>query len=86
MIEIQWSNKALKQLAKIPTDLQTAVRLGVNALAAWPEVKNVKKLVDTPGYRLRVGRYRIFFDIYADGRTRILYIEEVVKRDDRTYS
>ena len=36
------------------------------------------------GYRLRVGNYRVLFD-YAGGATRIVSIEEVRKRDERTY-
>ena len=35
------------------------------------------------GYRLRVGNYRVFFDF--DGAVRIVSIEEVKKRDERTY-
>jgi len=34
-------------------------------------------------YRLRVGNYRVFFD-YAD-TIKIITIEEVEKRDERTY-
>ena len=34
-------------------------------------------------YRLRVGNYRVFFDF--DGAVRIVSIEEVRKRDERTY-
>lgn len=36
-----------------------------------------------PPYRLRVGRYRIFFS--NDDAISIITIEEVKKRDDRTY-
>jgi len=34
-------------------------------------------------YRLRVGRYRIFFDFSA--AIRVIHIEEAKKRDERTY-
>jgi mRNA interferase RelE/StbE len=34
-------------------------------------------------YRLRVGNYRVFFDF--DGTVRIVRIEEVRRRDERTY-
>ena len=42
---------------------------------------NIKKLRNRRGYRLRVGKWRVFF---SDSLT-ILYIEEVKKRDERTY-
>lgn len=46
--------------------------------------RNVKALVDHEyGYRLRVGNYRVFFEY--DGDVRIVNIEEVRKRDERTY-
>ena len=34
-------------------------------------------------YHLRVGNYRVFFEF--DGTVRIVTIEEVRKRDERTY-
>ena len=34
-------------------------------------------------FRLRVGRYRVFFDF--DGQIKIIAIQEVKKRDERTY-
>ena len=48
------------------------------------KARNVKALTNHEvGYRLRVGNYRIFFDF--DGAVRIVSIEEVRKRDERTY-
>jgi len=48
------------------------------------QVRNVKALTNHEyGYRLRVGNYRVFFDF--DGAVRIVSIEEVRKRDERTY-
>jgi mRNA-degrading endonuclease RelE of RelBE toxin-antitoxin system len=46
--------------------------------------RNVKALTHHEyGYRLRVGNYRVFFEF--DGAIRIVGIEEVRKRDERTY-
>jgi mRNA-degrading endonuclease RelE of RelBE toxin-antitoxin system len=48
------------------------------------KARNVKALVNHAyGYRLRVGNYRVFFDF--EGAVRIVSIEEVKKRDERTY-
>jgi mRNA-degrading endonuclease RelE of RelBE toxin-antitoxin system len=58
--------------------------LAVDTLANFPECKNVKRLVNHPHeYRLRVGRYRVFFDVRT--RVQIITIEEVKKRDEKTY-
>ena len=35
------------------------------------------------GYRLRVGRYRVLFDL--DEGVRVITIQEVRKRDEQTY-
>jgi mRNA-degrading endonuclease RelE of RelBE toxin-antitoxin system len=86
MNDIRWKPKALKQLRKIDARDGAAVRKGVNTeLIDLHAARNVKALVNhTYGYRLRVGNYRVFFDV--EGSTAcIVYIEEVRKRDERTY-
>ena len=48
------------------------------------QARNVKALTNHEyGWRLRVGNYRVFFEF--DGAVRIVSIEEVRKRDERTY-
>ena len=42
---------------------------------------NVKKLKNRDDFRLRVGRWRVFFT----DTLHILYIEEIKKRDEHTY-
>ena len=41
-------------------------------------------MVGKPGYRLRVGRYRVLFTIHA-GIPLVVRIEEVKKRNEHTY-
>ena len=49
-----------------------------------PKAKNVTALTNHEhGYRLRVGNYRGVCDF--DGAVRIVSIEDVKKRDERTY-
>lgn len=53
-------------------------------LARMPDCRNVKALVAHEfGYRLRVGNYRVLFD--WDGDIRVVEIQEVRKRNERTY-
>jgi len=81
---IQWARKAHKQLLKLHAADQNTVYDAVEALAHMPNVHNVKALVKHAyGYRLRVGNYRVLFDWNRD--IRIVRIEEVKKRDERTY-
>lgn len=53
-------------------------------LEDMPDTGNVKALSGYAyAYRLRVGNYRVLFD--WDGAIRVVSIQEVKKRDERTY-
>ena len=82
MNEVKWSKKAKRQLAKISINYRMAITDATRALVNFPECKNVKPLKKYD-FRLRVGRYRVFFDF--DGQIKIIAIQEVKKRDERTY-
>jgi mRNA interferase RelE/StbE len=83
---INWKPKALKQMRKLPTQAGAAIRKSVNTeLIDLSAARNVKALANhLYGYRLRVGDYRVFFE-FEGGDVCIVSIEEVRKRDERTY-
>jgi mRNA-degrading endonuclease RelE of RelBE toxin-antitoxin system len=84
MNTIKWHIKALKQLRKIDRQENATIRSAVDTLAAMPDCQGVKALTNHRyGYLLRVGRYRVLFDY--DGEVHIVEIQEVKKRDERTY-
>ena len=85
MNEIQWRVLAIKQLRKIAPRHAQQIRTAVSAeLVDLSQARNVKKLKKHQyPYRLRMGNYRVFFS--HDGQVEIVAIEEVVKRDERTY-
>ena len=85
MNSINWQPKALRQLRKIDAHAGKRIRAAVNTeLLDLSEARNVKALTNHEyGFRLRIGNYRVFFDY--DGAVRIVSIEEVKKRDERTY-
>jgi mRNA interferase RelE/StbE len=82
---IDWQPKALRQLRKIDARAGKQIRDAVTTeLVDLAKARNVNALTNHEyGYRLRVGNYRVFFDY--DGAVRIVRIEEVRKRDERTY-
>ena len=83
MNEVNWSKKAKRQLAKIPIKYRVTITDATRTLVNFPECKNVKTLKNhIYDFRLRVGRYRVFFDF--DGQIKIIAIQEVKKRDERT--
>ena len=85
MFKVAWKEKANRQLRKIRDQRdREAVYDAAGCLADWPECRNVKLLANHEyGYRLRVGRYRILFDVRDT--VRIIEIQEVKKRDENTY-
>lgn len=85
MNTIDWQPKALRQLRKIDARSGKQIRAAVTTeLTDLSKARNVKPLTDHEyGWRLRVGNYRVFFAY--DGAIRIVTIEEVRKRDERTY-
>ena len=84
MHRIEWTKKALKQLKALDIKDQGTIYAAVGTLASWPDCRNVKALVDRENYRLRVGRYRVLFAVH-DGIPRVIKVQEVKKRDERTY-
>ncbi|MEX2684355.1 MAG: type II toxin-antitoxin system RelE/ParE family toxin [Candidatus Sigynarchaeota archaeon] len=63
MFRIEWTEKAFKQLSRLPRVVAKTIYKCVGALVENPRGSNVKKLVGRPFYRLRVGDYRVIIDI-----------------------
>lgn len=73
-MQIKWQPKAV--IGRI--------NAGVANLVLFLEVSGVKALVNHDfAYRLRVGDYRVLFNVHE--QIEIISIEEVKKRDERTY-
>lgn len=84
-MEVIWQPKAVKQLKKIGDRVvQERILTASRGLADFPASHNVKRLINHEyTHRLRVGNWRILFNVYEE--ISIASIEEVKKRDDRTY-
>jgi mRNA interferase RelE/StbE len=71
--EIVFSDKALNQLKKLEKNVQERIIAVLERIRVRPETY-VTKLVGDPGYKLRVGDYRVIMDI--DNKTiRILILK-----------
>ncbi len=84
MAQLVWTARARKQFRRIAKERRGNIRTAVGDLAAWPDCRNIKALHNREGFRLRVGRYRVLFTVH-EGAVCIVRIEEVKKRDERTY-
>ena len=71
MYSIEIDKQALKNLAKIPQAYQIKIREHINQLKENPFLLGTKKLIGSSNtYRLRVGIYRIIYDV----QSKILHI------------
>lgn len=62
MYEIIFSRKAKKQLFKLERTIQEKIIFALERIRIRPE-DYLTKLVGDPGYKLRVGDYRVIMDI-----------------------
>ncbi len=63
--EIIFTDTSRKQFRKLEKDLQERIIKALERIRIRPEA-HVKKLVGDPGYRLRVGEYRVIIEIEKD--------------------
>ncbi|HEY1683964.1 MAG TPA: type II toxin-antitoxin system RelE/ParE family toxin [Tepidisphaeraceae bacterium] len=68
MYKIEYSRSALKSLRRLPRNLAETIRQKINALATDPFAHhaNAMKLQGREGYRLRVGDWRVLYEIRKD--------------------
>jgi mRNA interferase RelE/StbE len=77
---IEFSTDAVKSLRRLPRDLALRIRRKIDDLAVDPRApnNNVKALTGRPGYRLRVGDWRVIYDL--NDALRILSVERIAPR------
>jgi mRNA interferase RelE/StbE len=60
--EIVLSDRAFKQLKKLDRNIQERIVSSLERIRVRPE-DHITKLIGDPGYKLRVGDYRVILDI-----------------------
>ena len=66
MHSVEYTREALKTLVKMPRDARELLMAKIDTLASDPPAAaNVKKLVGVRGFRLRVGDWRVLYDLEA---------------------
>jgi len=66
-MKIEIRKSAIKDLKQISEPFKTKIHNKVLELKDFPNIQNIKKLTNfEPAYRLRIGNYRILFDILDD--------------------
>jgi len=80
MYLVQYSREALKVLRRLPSNTRATILGKVEALAVDPLApnNNVKALTGRAGFRLRVGDWRVIYDL--DHGLQVLAVERVGPR------
>ncbi|MEL0580776.1 type II toxin-antitoxin system RelE/ParE family toxin [Pectobacterium punjabense] len=86
MLKVSWSKRALKQLGTIDTRYRKRIKEKVGELSTFPDVNLDLKKLESSGkqYRLRVGDYRIIFELINE-IPQVCEILEVKRQTTTTY-
>jgi mRNA interferase RelE/StbE len=81
MYALRFSMAALKTLKKAPADAACRIRARLDELARDPfSTPGVKKLTEHPGYRLRVGDWRVLY-LIGKGEL-VIHVVEIGQRKE----
>ncbi len=72
--------KAQKEMAQLPTDAYGRVRDAIRGLSAQPRPPGSRKLTGREGWRIRVGDYRVIYEI--DDSLRQVTVLDIGNRRD----
>ncbi len=63
-MQIEIRKSAIKDLKQISEPYKTKIHNKILELRNFPNIQNIKKLTNfEPAYRLRIGDYRVLFDV-----------------------
>ncbi|MCF6270825.1 MAG: type II toxin-antitoxin system RelE/ParE family toxin [Melioribacteraceae bacterium] len=66
-MKIEIRKSAIKDLKRIDKKFLKHIHSKIFELQEYPKIENIKKLTNfEPSYRLRIGNYRVLFDILND--------------------
>jgi mRNA interferase RelE/StbE len=72
--------RAQKELARLPTDSYERIRAAIRALAEQPRPPGCRKLSGREGWRIRIGDYRVLYEIEDTPKT-VTVVEVGHRRD-----
>ena len=80
MYRVVIDRSAEKQLSKIPPPFFNKIVKAIHALAENPRPHGYKKLKGRPGYRIRIGDYRVIYKI--EDQILIVFVIDIGDRKD----
>ena len=82
-MKINIRKSAIKDLKGISSTLKKRIHHKILELENFPNISNLKRLTNfEPAYRVRVGNYRILFDVFEDTIEigRVLHRKDIYKK------
>ncbi|MBM3211290.1 type II toxin-antitoxin system RelE/ParE family toxin [Candidatus Poribacteria bacterium] len=79
---MRYVDSVKKDLGKIDRQHHERIKKAIESLKEFPDISNIRKLSAHPlaDYRLRVGEYRVLFDVYWESMT--IYVLKIGHRQD----
>lgn len=74
MYAVEMLRSAQKQLTRLPAEHQERILVAMEALADAPRPQGCSKLTGRDAWRIRVGDYRIIYEIFDDRRVVIVVV------------
>ena len=72
-MEIRISEKAAKELDRIPEPIFTKIKEKIENLSRNPQPTSTKRLTAWPGFKIRIGDYRMLYEIDRKHNRIIIY-------------
>jgi len=78
---VEFSTAAARELRKLPRQVQASINPAIDALADNPRPHGVEKISgEENAYRIRIGDYRVLYEIY-DRRLVVIIIRVAHRRE-----
>ena len=77
---IEYARSARKELERLPSEMQDRITHAIGELQENPRPPGSKKLKGSDKYRIRVGRYRVIYEIHS--KAVIVLIVRISHRKD----
>ncbi|MCU0667235.1 MAG: type II toxin-antitoxin system RelE/ParE family toxin [Patescibacteria group bacterium] len=78
--EVEFTKSSQKELNKLPKQTVTRILKNIDKLSENPRAGSVRPMVGISSWRLRVGEYRVVYDIH-DGKLTIMIIRIRHRKD-----
>jgi mRNA interferase RelE/StbE len=79
-LRIEFTAGAARQIQRLPENIRARLGPHISGLADNSHPRGSKKLAGTEGYRLRVGDYRVLYEIDNDA-SRVLIVRVAHRRE-----